>query len=87
QQHSQGKPPRNPKGCNVNSRGRQPTVAGAMRSSALEGPNAFLYTRHPFDPFRVAVELERTDRGSHPRLFTFPPGGLAGLLVRRPPRN
>jgi len=41
--------PRNPEGCHVNSRGRQPTVDHALVSSALTGPNSLPSTPW-FDP-------------------------------------
>jgi hypothetical protein len=65
-----------PKGWQVNSRGRQPTEAGAVRRPALQGPNPRPAQRRQFDPFRVALWPGRTNRGLHPRLFTFQPFGL-----------
>ena len=57
----------------MNSRGRQPTVAGALMATALKGPHAVVRAGCRFDPSRVVPLMGRVHRGLHPRLFTFQP--------------
>ena len=83
--------PRNPKGFNMNSRGRQPTVDRQKLAPALKGPNHSTnrICRHP------AVQHNSTHSGSAPNLNvppwavahgysrSSPPGLWARLPIRR----
>jgi hypothetical protein len=79
-----------PTGPNVNSRGRQPTVGRAPRSSALKGPNssrASLISR--FAPSRGAPIVASFDRGLTPTaihiaaLRAAEPARRAAMLIAR----
>ena len=46
----------------MNSRGRQPTVAGTPRPPALKGPNSWPQAHRPFGPFGVVPSHGRANR-------------------------